>query len=691
MTDLSLPAGSLQAALQAFAGGATSVYLGLKAFSARKGATNFTLEEVAKLKGEAVKQGKKIYVALNTLLEDEELKLLRPTIKELELLQVDALIVQDLGLASLLRDEFPTLPLHSSTQIATHTVRGVNELQHLGFSRVVLSRELSFEELKKIREACPSVELKVFIHGALCYGSSGLCMASNRLTGRSANRGECAQICRTWFNHQRERGYYFSMSDLHLGENVVKLNEIGIDALKVEGRMKSPDYAYYAARYYSDLLEGREADPTNLLTQFSRTPTQGWTFNRFKDSLVDTLYPSHRGVVAGKVIASQKGSVTVMLEREIAIRDGLLLFIQGRSEQFSLQGLHSENNTPLLQGERGERVKITLPFKEEAAVGELLYQTSKHDTQRPLISEAALKAYRHPVDLTLNLREGELEVKRGNYTLTYPISIQKAERPQSLEDNLVKLFLAGGERFVGGNISFNNTTPLKEAEIFLPLSQLKDIRRSFYGHLDAEAEKEIGAHFVLPEVEGRALPSRELISPPYDSGIPWIDTVDALSMVKGGRALEEVVAKVDGHFYLPLAPVMFDEELYLKALEELLGLLGDNVRIGLNNVAHLNWARENSDYTYFGDIYLYGANRASVELYHSLVSNLQGVYPWVERTSLPLPLFISRSCFRYDSLNQSCKGCSKRHEYSLEQSGKHYRVVVRNCVTLLLEEPVKEG
>ena len=682
MTDLSLPAGSLQAALQAFAGGANSVYLGLKAFSARKGATNFTLEEVAKLKGEALKQGKKIYVALNTLLEDEELKLLRPTLKELELLQVDALIIQDLGLAALLREEFPALPLHSSTQIAPHTVRGVNELQRLGFSRVVLSRELSFEELKKIREACPSVELKVFIHGALCYGFSGLCMASNRLTGRSANRGECAQICRTWFNHQKERGYYFSMGDLFLGEEVVKLKEIGIDALKVEGRMKSPDYAYYAARYYRNLLEGRQADPTNLLTQFSRTPTQGWTFNRFKGSLVDTLYPGHKGVVAGKVIASQEGSVTVALEREIAIRDGLLLF----PDSFSLQELYSNHNTPLLEGKRGERVTIRLPFKREVAIGEPLYQISKHDTQRPLISEAALKPFRYPLNLNLVLKEEELEISSNGFNLSYPITSQKAERPQSLEKNLVKLFSAGGERFVGERVTFTNTTSSKEEEIFLPLSRLKNIRRSFFEHLDEVAEKEIGASFSLPEVKRGALPERELISPPCDPGIPWIDTPEALKLVESGRDIEEIVAKVDGHFYLPLAPVMFDEESYFKALEELLEYLGDDTRIGLNNVAHLNWAREKSSYTYFGDIYLYGVNRATVGFLHSEVKNLEGVYPWVEKTTLPLPLFISRSCFRYDSLHQSCKGCSKHSDYTLEQSGKHYRVLVRNCLTLLLEE-----
>jgi len=686
VTDLSLPAGSLQSALQAFAGGADSVYLGLKSFSARKGATNFTLEEVAKLKKEAVNQGKRVYIALNTLLEDDELIALRPTLKELELLQVDALIVQDLGLASLLKREFPTLPLHSSTQLAAHTIRGVKELQNLGFSRVVLSRELTFEEIKKIREACPSIELKVFIHGALCYGFSGLCMASHHLTGRSANRGECAQICRTWFTHEGERGHYFSMSDLFLAEKVVKLKEIGIDALKVEGRMKSPDYTYYAARYYRDLLDNKEASPINLLTQFSRTPSKGWTFNRFKEPLVDTLYPGHKGVAVGQVVASQEGSIIVLLEEEIAIRDGLLLFIEEKGEMFPLQRLFSSTNQPLFKGERGEKVKIALPFKKEVAIGKTLYQISKHDTQRPLISEGGLKPYRQPIALKIVLQEEFLELSSDTLTLKFPIVIQKANKPQSLVDNIIQLFTSGGEHFEGGQITFKNETPLKGEEIFLPLSQLKSIRRTFYEELDEVAKREIKVPFTLTEGRWGDLPPRERLSPPSDPRIPWVDTIEALSLIKGGRPPEEVLARIDGLFYIPLAPVTFDEEGYFKALEELLELLDGEFLIGLNNIAHLNWARENKNYSYFGDIYLYCANRATLAFYHAVVENLRGVYPWVERTSISLPLFISRSCFRHDSLNKGCGGCSKNSEYTLEQSGKHYKVVVRNCLTLLLEE-----
>ena len=205
-SELALPAGSLQCALYAFKGGADAVYFGLKSFSARKGAVNFSFEDVRKLKALCSDggqyEGKKFYVTLNTLASDVQLKEVILLLRQLDYLRPDGLIVQDLGIAKIIREHFPNLALHGSTQLAVHTIDGVKELQRLGFSRVVLSRELSFDEIKAIREACPDIELKVFIHGALCYGFSGLCMASQFITGdreRSANRGGCSQICRTWF------------------------------------------------------------------------------------------------------------------------------------------------------------------------------------------------------------------------------------------------------------------------------------------------------------------------------------------------------------------------------------------------------------------------------------------------------------------------------------------------------------
>ena len=236
--ELALPAGSLQCALYAFKGGADAVYFGLKSFSARKGAVNFSFEDVRKIKAYCQANGKKFYVTVNTIVTNRELQDVSLLLKQLEYLQPDGLIVQDLGIAKLIREKFPSLPLHGSTQLAVHTINGVKELQKLGFTRVVLSRELSFDEIKAIRKACPDVELKVFIHGALCYGFSGLCMASQFIAGtgsdglRSANRGSCAQICRTWFHCQEtdSDSWLFSMKDLCLGQKVRLLEDEGVDS-----------------------------------------------------------------------------------------------------------------------------------------------------------------------------------------------------------------------------------------------------------------------------------------------------------------------------------------------------------------------------------------------------------------------------------------------------------------------------
>ena len=200
--ELALPAGNLETALTAFRNDADAVYFGMKEFSARASAVNFSIEDLSKIKRYCQDRGKKFYVTVNTLVDDSELEAADRLLSILDFYSPDGVIIQDLGLVRLIRTSYPSLPLHASTQLAVHTVQGVRELQDLGFERVVLSRELSLDEIASIRSACPDIELKVFIHGALCFGFSGLCMASRNLGLGSANRGSCNQICRTWFTEK---------------------------------------------------------------------------------------------------------------------------------------------------------------------------------------------------------------------------------------------------------------------------------------------------------------------------------------------------------------------------------------------------------------------------------------------------------------------------------------------------------
>ena len=292
-TELLSPAGDFTTALSAFAAGADAVYCGLSEFSARAFAPNLSYEELANLIAYARAHGKKVYVTFNTLLDEDQLEGAVEALARLEELGPDGVIVQDLGIAQLVRRHFPKLELHASTQLVAHNLEGVLALKELGFRRVVLARELSLAEITTIAQRCgarkvaadgrPELELEVFIHGALCYSISGLCLYGALEKGRSGNRGTCPYCCRQEGKRKKEEGrseagrcYPFSMKDLRLGADARKLVEAGVTSLKIEGRMKSPLYVASVTRYYRDLLDGTPArvTPGDLETVFSRRTTE---------------------------------------------------------------------------------------------------------------------------------------------------------------------------------------------------------------------------------------------------------------------------------------------------------------------------------------------------------------------------------------------------------------------------------
>lgn len=739
MIELTLPAGSLQAALQAFAGGADAVYLGLQQYSARKNAPNFSFKELAQLKTEAIRLQKKIYVTLNTVLEDSEIDQMIPILRRLELLDIDGIIIQDLGLAFLIRSLFPTLVLHSSTQLAVHTLAGVQELERLGFSRIVLSRELTFSEIKAIREASSQVELKVFIHGALCYGFSGLCMASQIITGRSANRGECAQICRTWFDYDNPnplKGYCFSMTDLAVKNQLLQLRDIGIDSVKIEGRMKSPAYVRSAAQYYRNLLDGNLVDDDELRTQFSRTPTSGWTFsygkerpqdNRHTPPLVDTQYPGHKGISIGKVVqgrsAKQIPIIKVALTHEVAVRDGLLLFTDAPNSvttpiRFGLTVMQDNSGNTLFSGPANSIISLQVPPEAVVGSGAPLYRISQHDLNLPLLNESALKPYRYPITLdfvissnliTISAKKGPNWMNQG-ITQSYPIKVQIAKKPQNLHQNFMTIFHSSTTTgVIGQEINITNTTDLADQQLFIALSQLKEIRRNWYEYLEKELEKLLVQDARLENLGDynlQPLSPRKDISPLYDPPIPWVDTVEVVKLLKAGKNVNQLLAIQGERVYLPLAPIMFEEQKYLEALDQLIVLIKKPVYVGLNNIGQMAWARQHPEIACFIDIYLYMANRYAAAASCSNLESLQGMYHWIERDAIDtsawpshattppgnfsMPLFISRSCYRYDTLKQSCEGCPRRGNWVIEQNGKKYKVMVRSCVTIVSEQPEKD-
>ena len=261
--ELLAPAGSPEALNAAIASGADAVYLGLKSFNARMRSANFAYSQFEGALRSLHRMGKKIYVTVNTVFEQREGDRVFQLLKYLSGLGPDGILVQDFGIAMMARENFPSLKLHASTQMNIASGRGVNFLSRRGFSRVVLARELSLDEVRNIR-LNTNMELEVFIHGALCISVSGLCLFSSYLGGKSANRGMCTQACRRYYDASpvAAGGYYFSPADLMLIERIPHLVNAGIDSFKIEGRMKSAEYVGTVVSAYRLVLDslgsGRE-------------------------------------------------------------------------------------------------------------------------------------------------------------------------------------------------------------------------------------------------------------------------------------------------------------------------------------------------------------------------------------------------------------------------------------------------
>ena len=290
LPELLAPAGSFECLIAAIKGGADAIYIGGKRFGARAYAKNFDIEEIKRAVRYAHLHERKIYVTLNTLILDKEMPEVLSYARELYAAGVDALIIADLGAIKVIREHLPDFELHASTQMSVHNSLGADLAYELGCTRVVLARELTGENIKKVTETCKP-EVEVFLHGALCVCHSGQCLFSSMVGGRSGNRGECAQPCRLPYNG--EHSYPLSLTDLSLANHVKELCDSGVASLKIEGRMKSPDYVYTVTSIYRRLLdeyrEANEEENRALRAAFSRGGfTDGYFTGRISEKMTGT-------------------------------------------------------------------------------------------------------------------------------------------------------------------------------------------------------------------------------------------------------------------------------------------------------------------------------------------------------------------------------------------------------------------
>ena len=445
--ELLAPAGSLEAGYAALHYGADAVYLGLTKFSARAGAENFTPEELDEFTAYAHTLGRKVFVALNTVLTEAEARELPEIFAVLRRTRVDALIVQDLGVFYLAKKMLPGVELHASTQMAVHNAEGAKFLQRLGFKRVVLARELSLREIQAVAEAAPDLDLEVFVHGALCYSYSGQCLFSALEYGKSANRGRCVYPCRAEFAVEEEddnrgaredryglagncdagragqrglaggcgglRSHLFSMKDLALEEAVLKIPAL---SLKIEGRKKSPLYVAAVTNYYRHILDGRKKDlkeAEDIRQIFSR-PWCRFHFNGKDKNVVDAHFVGHRGLLIGKVERVGRNRLGFKTSHAVARYDGVQIDAAGDEKPFGF-GVKAlfVNGKPEIAAAAGQYVELELPEEHPyLAAGAPVYLASssavkgKYAYQKPKPG-----AYRNRAELAVRVEIGADEVR----------------------------------------------------------------------------------------------------------------------------------------------------------------------------------------------------------------------------------------------------------------------------------------
>ncbi len=359
--EILAPAGGRAQFFAALQSGADAVYLGMKSFNARARAENFGEDDLRELVPLAHAFGMRVLVAVNVLIKEAELPELVRTLSSLEELEVDAIIVQDLGVARLAQTHFPKLRLHASTQMAVHNEAGVRAAFEFGFRRVVVARELTAVEMKRIRAAAPrpdangdgGIEIEAFCHGSLCYSYSGLCFFSGSEDARSGNRGECAYTCRQPYKITSEpgHGFLFSMKDLDTSASIRHFVEAGIDTLKIEGRKKDAQYVSSTVRLYRSALDqhfgrstlranapeaarafdGEAADgiERDLALSFHRGRTSFFLNGRYVENVIDLASPTHLGLECGKVTAVHGRRIAFATQTAIERFDGLKIVAAG--------------------------------------------------------------------------------------------------------------------------------------------------------------------------------------------------------------------------------------------------------------------------------------------------------------------------------------------------------------------------
>ena len=567
------PAGNREALERAQAAGADAVYLGYAAFSARAGAGNFDDEALAEALSFAHLHRMRVYVTVNTLVKDGELPGVLALLEKLAALRADGVLVQDLGILRLAREHFPSLRLHASTQMAIHNATGVRWCEKAGMKRAVLARECSLEEIRKCADT--GMEIEVFAHGAQCVAVSGECLFSSMVGERSGNRGRCAQPCRRQYRYDGREGAWLSPRDLCLRDRLPELRESGAASLKIEGRLKRPEYVYITADSYRrglDSLERGRFRPADareqeaLLQIFNRGGFMtGYAFGAEDAGVIFPESVNHQGVPLGEVESVREDLARVRLSRDLHDGDGLRIR-RGRTEG---EMTYAGKEVPA-----GETAVIRLRQGLAAKPGDPVFRlTDALQLKEAMAAEARTVAVDMRLEawpgapLRLILSDGETETE----IVAEPAEAARS-RATSAEEMSRQLVKTGGTGFAARRID------VETEGAFVPVSTLNRLRREGLEKLAAARREAFERELAGAEpAEAGCRPEPAKASGTQETALPDPVTVRTLEQAEACRrenvriilypedfrpeALESLITKTRPGDWLRLPEVCEEETL----------------------------------------------------------------------------------------------------------------------------------
>ena len=484
--ELLAPVGNKESLFAAIEAGCDAVYLGGTSFGARKFASNFNQEEMKEAILYAHQYGVKVYVTVNTLIYENEVEEFLKYIEFLHKANVDAVIMQDIGMMDLVRKTYPNLSIHASTQMHIHNLEGVQFVSNLGLERVVLARETSIDEIKKIKQNT-NIELEIFIHGALCMSYSGQCLMSSLIGGRSGNRGTCTQCCRLPYDFISDGvkinkdSYLLSTKDLNSIKYLNELLALGIDSLKIEGRMKSPEYVYQVVHlyrmaidaYYSHETIDLEEEIKKLQVIFNRQFTKGFLFNEENNEFINPYRPNHMGLAIGKVLDYQNGFATILLSEPLNRLDGIrivgkkdigftvLKMFQNKKE---ISSAHPNDIISLKIDEKVMKGDIVLKTKDNELIKEI-QKRCKEKNRKVMIKGHVIAKNNEALKLVVSYQDQKVEIK-GDL-------VEQSKTSPTLENDIrYSLNKLGNTPF-----QFEQLEIEKDENIFIRVYSLNELRR----------------------------------------------------------------------------------------------------------------------------------------------------------------------------------------------------------------------